>query len=259
MKYLVALIIAAIMACTNQSMKAEPIELTERNAVVLKGEVSSKSMAELSYQLSTNKQEKVYLFISSGGGSVFPGLKFVRFLKTLNKDVVCIADIAGSMAFTIFQSCKTRYIMEDTLLMQHVSSYQLAGQEPNNYRFAKFMRKVAKFLLKLDAKQLNMSTKTLYNKVRDDWWLFGSEALEYNAADEVVSVKCADSLATKTKTQTIRGMFASATITWSKCPLISAPVKIQSQIFGSPTKGAKELKRLLKKLNPRKALLNRKK
>jgi len=224
------------------------IELNESNHLVLRGEVNEISAAKLIHQISTSKSNEVLLFIDSPGGSVLAGLRIINIIENSGKKVTCIASHAASMAFAILQSCQKRYVLEDTIIMQHVMSYSLNGREPNNFQLANLLHKINVFMDKKQAKRIGLSYEEFRDKVRDDWWLFGDDAVKNNAADAVVKVNCTDSLSEKLTKEVVQLQFTTVTLEWSGCPLNSAPVNV-TQVKLSPLvsdlQAAEELKEFL--------------
>lgn len=218
-----------VLVSTAAPARADTIALEKDNTFVIRGEVTGAGMNKLSHQILESKADKVYLFIDSPGGSIFAGLKFMEAVKATDKKVICVANTAISMAFAIFQGiCSERLIMENAVLMQHVASYGLEGQEPNNFTFSKFLHSMAVALYAGQAKRMGMSYNDFYGKIRDDWWMWGDEAIANNAADRVVSVKCSKDMLSSYSTETINVLFFTIKLKFSNCPLISGPAGVSA-------------------------------
>jgi hypothetical protein len=147
--------------------------------------------------------------------------------KTIN----CIANTAASMAFVILQACTNRYVLESSILMQHVAFYRIKGDAPNNLSFVKFLEEMLFNVDKFQAKRLGISVKEFRAKIRDDWWFLGVSAIREKAADKMVSVICSLDLANKTYTETIRFFNFTFDVTWSSCPLIEEPIEVKINNF----------------------------
>lgn len=91
-------------------------KITKENSVHLKGTINNDSINEVINSISKNNI--VYLLITSGGGDTEAGMHLVNLLKT-RRDIVCIADYAASMAFTIIQNCGVRLSTENAYFMTH--------------------------------------------------------------------------------------------------------------------------------------------
>ena len=221
------------------------ITLTPSNTVVLDGEVNGNSVAQVMHDLYVSPAETQYLFINSPGGSIIDGLKLVNFLHSTDKNIVCVANFAASMAFVILQSCKTRLVTEDAVIMQHVASYSVQGQEPNNYSLVNFVRSIIKKMDKMQAERLGMTVEQFKSRTRDDWWLFDGDAVTEKAADGVVYPTCSPELAKQTKTITVRQFIFTAKLVVSGCPLIQGPLDVKSE---SGQEGRPEYQDFLKSL-----------
>lgn len=231
---------------------AREIVLTPTNALVLRGEVASDNMNALIHSIMTSKEDRLYLYIDSFGGSIFAGLKLIEAIKSTDKTIVCIANTAISMAFVILQSCDERLVVDDAVLMQHVASYGMEGQEPNNFTFAGFLHRVTKDLYKRQAERIGMAEEEFYKKIRDDWWLWDDEAVKANAADGKVLVKCSSELTKIYYTETIQVLFLSVELKFNACPLIPGPIvsSVPKELKKSPDAIA-ALTKVLEKFNPR--------
>ncbi len=207
----------------------EEITLTPDNTIVLRGTVSSSNMNKISVRILTAPVDTLYLFVDSPGGSIFAGLKLIDAIKSTDKNIVCIANTAISMAFVILQACDERVIVDNAVLMQHVPSYGVDGQEPNNYTFAGFIRSVSKGLYAMQAKRMGMTTSAFYAKIRDDWWMWDEEALTNRAADRKVSVKCSKELINKVSIEKEQVFIFTITMKFSGCPLIAGPLEDDSK------------------------------
>jgi hypothetical protein len=135
--------------------------------------------------------------------------------------------------------------------MQHVMSYRISGQEPNNYQLAQLLHRINIFMDKKQAKRIGMTYEAFRDKVRDDWWLFGEESVKSGVADGVAEVSCSESLSNKTSEETLTGLFSTVTVTWSGCPLAPGPVDVK-QVKASPLvsdhQAAQDLKEVLSRV-----------
>lgn len=207
---------------------SKSIVLTEHNHTAIIDTVDDASVSEVIKFLNLSEEKEVYLYLDSPGGSVFAGLKLVEALKSTNKTVTCIVQEASSMAFVITQACHKRLITSTGTMMQHVSSYGLRGQEPNNFSFAQFIRKVSQSMDEEQARRLGMSYKEFRDLVRDDWWLYGKEAVEKKAADGITSVSCNESLSRKVKVKNVQVLFFRVKLYYSACPLVTGELEVQT-------------------------------
>lgn len=236
------------------------IVLKPGNTIALRGEVDGMSVSKLIDALFMNNSEEVYLFIDSPGGSVVDGMRFIDVMKASGKKIICIANTAASMAFSILQSCDERYITEHGVIMQHVGSYGLRGQAPNNKSMTMFINRMFDSLNEIDAKRLGMTVDAFQKKIRDDWWLFGKDALAAKAVDGVVLVRCSKEMTEKRVSEEVATFFGSFTVIYSGCPIASDPLEIKTKT-ANPRMSAfdfdNEFAKFMDALSPRKVLMNR--
>jgi ATP-dependent protease ClpP protease subunit len=235
---LLLLILSSLMLLLASPAKSE-IVLTEGNTVSLKGSVTQTSIYEVTQSLGEhqNSKEKVYLLIDSPGGSVFAGLDLAYYLKTSGKNVTCISKTAISMAFVILQACNERISMDNSVHMQHVASYGVEGDAPNNLSFVMFLEKTLKIMQKMQAERLGLSVPKFNQKTRNDWWLFGGEEpVKHNITDKTETVTCSPKLYEKKEIMQIATMFGPINVEVSGCPLVSGGKVAKNQAPGSSAK-----------------------
>jgi ATP-dependent Clp protease protease subunit len=237
----------------------EEITLTPTNHIVLRGEIDSQSVSKTIHAILSSKEQELILFINSPGGSVMAGRQLVQVLRTTDKKVTCIANVAASMAFVITQGCHKRYVTDSSILMQHVASYGLEGQAPNNLTYTQFLERVLKQLDQFQANRMGLSYKDFKAKTRDDLWLFGEESVQQNAADKVVNVKCSTELAQKTIKEKVQVFIFTVDLEWSGCPLVEYPIKVGADDLKTSPKAQQRLHQLLESYSAREKVLNRRK
>jgi len=201
----------------------------DKNTITLRGEVDTINVNKLIYQIATSKSEEITLFILSPGGSVLDGDKFLEFMKITKKKLICVAEFAASMSFSIFQHCDKRYLLHNGLLMQHQASYGVSGSVNKNKAIIKFIHDLVDKVETSTAKSLNMSLNKYRRLTNDDLWLYGKSAFKYKAADELVDVKCSKALYKKKVKEVIQSFFGTVKIVWSGCPLITVPIKVNDR------------------------------
>ncbi len=227
MKKWILAFMAAMFSFT--ATAAEPVvTLTPQNSMSLRSEVDDASTSRLILQLMEYKGEKVYLYINSPGGSIIAGNQLIQAIHSSGHKVVCIADFAASMAFSILQSCDTRLVTDDAIVMQHQGSTEVRGNMTKLKKEVEFLQKLTDGLNKDDSSRIGMSLEAFQAKIHDEWWLVGAdEIVDSKVADGVTRVKCSAELAKKREVQVIDSMFGQAVLTWSGCPLASYPVAVE--------------------------------
>jgi ATP-dependent protease ClpP protease subunit len=208
------------------------LDFNSRNLITIRGPIQGSSST--SWITAMNDRDPdvdtIYLYLSSPGGSVLEGNKLIDQIKTLQLNgvnVVCVADFAASMAFVILQSCPTRLALPSSILMQHQMSLGLKGSLENVDNYLDFIHSINDNLEKLQSDRMNMTEEDFRNKVMNDWWIPGHLAKKLNAVDDLVMVKCSKELIPKRERITVRTIFGTVEITYSKCPIAREPIDIK--------------------------------
>jgi len=222
----IAFVVGALCLPLAQANAESKLVLDGTNAVVLRGEVTGESVAKLSTQILESKGDKLNLYISSPGGSIVAGIQLINVMRSSGKKINCVASIAASMAFVILQACDTRQVMESSIVMQHVASYSLEGQAPNNLSRVKFIHGMVRQLDEAQAKRIGLSLAEFRKKTRNDWWLFGSDSVKNNVADEMTQVTCTPELARKRVVEKFTVFIFKVKVVYSGCPVIEEPLEV---------------------------------
>lgn len=232
----------------------DTIVLTETNSVVLRGAVTDESMDRLKMELikKTNSlfpPKEIYLVLDTPGGSVQAGNSFIDFAKSLNIKVHTVTLFAASMGFHMVQSLDDRLVMQSSTLMSHRASLQLAGELGGEFdsRLNWIRRTIQQMDMEV-SKRVRMKYEDYQNIIRDELWLNGQDSITYRMADRVVKLQCGKSLLGN-YTESVNVLFFTLAVTWSKCPLISAPLgmNIKNNAKVTPEK-EKEFRSMINKL-----------
>ena len=105
-KILLAVLFLAI-PIKPELIEPELIEFKKDNFVSLRETINQDSSSRLLSKLNLieTKHNTIYLYINSPGGDVMAGLEIINYIKSLqrrDKQIICIAHNAMSMAFVIF-------------------------------------------------------------------------------------------------------------------------------------------------------------
>jgi ATP-dependent Clp protease protease subunit len=247
-KYLVSL----AMLCNIAYAKPVNILLTENNSVVFNDQVSAESVSKKTFEIMSKsiKASPIYLILDTPGGSVTAGLRFVDSIKSLGVPVHTITIFAASMGYQFVQELGIRYIIPSGTLMSHRGSVSgMSGQVPGelNSRVG-HLQAVLSGMSERASKRVGMAKEAYEAAIVNELWLDGTNAVQQNHADFIANVKCDESLLRDTYEQEVRTLFGPATLEFSKCPLISAPIKFRFDKTVKPEnferiKKAVELKR----------------
>ena len=209
---------------------ASTITLSSNNFVSLVGPVTASSVNDVIKSFNSKgvidymeDNKKINLYINSPGGSVFAGNHLVQYIKTLqdsNIEVNCIAQNFMSMGFVIMQSCTNRYIMFDSVGMQHQMSLGLRGNIENIRTHFGLLDRINNVIIDMEITKIRMERDVYLKKILSDWWLFGEENVKEGVADKLVTVKCIPSIINEKvkRTDSIFGIDFS--IELNKCPIL---------------------------------------
>lgn len=201
------------------------IILNPENTVSLRGQINEDTSNKFIEDLKNFNEGELNIFINSPGGSVSSGMKIIDHIEMLNETTTinCITDFAASMAFIIFQSCENRYILNSGTLMQHQMSLGLSGNLFNLNNYMKMVNNLNYYLDGKQAKRIGMCPADFVNKITNDWWVNGFDALDNNLADKVVKVKCNKEMYSKKELLTLNTFFGLVKLEFNKCPLLRKP------------------------------------
>ena len=182
------------------------------------GEVNGGSVETAILKLRSLDQSKTrYFYIDSPGGEVINGMRLSNYLRSAEgKGIVCIAEKAMSMAFVALQSCETRLVIENTMLMSHGIAGGMQGYIKQIESELILAKKLDYMLQRIQANRLGISIEQLLKNQNAEWWIIGIEdALNNNATDGVANVSCSLEIQKPVKVKNDEGQ----EITISKCPL----------------------------------------
>jgi len=215
--------------CLVPAASAMVVDLKKDNFVSLRESIDQSVSSRLLARMNAieAKHDVLYIYINSPGGEVMAGLEIINYIKSLqerSKEVICIAHNAMSMAFVIFQACSQRYILPSATLMQHQMALGMKGKLYDiNSRLA-YLNALELKLNQAQAARLEISVANFTKLIQNDWWLYGEDIIENNAADKVVTLACL--FDNYEETVAVHTLFGEVKITYSACPLINYPVQI---------------------------------
>lgn len=227
------LILALAIALLPKLAAAETIILTTTNTVTFRGEVSLESTTRMQLELTAlevlrgKADYPIYLVMDTPGGSIFAGENFIEFAKTI-RNVKTITLFAASMGSAIVQGLPGERLVVDTgIYMYHRASGSFEGQfEDGELESSlEFWKSYVRVMEQRNADRLGLDLKTYKAKAKDEYWVRGKAAVAEKSADRVVSIKCSTSLINQEITEVSFSLFGPASVTYSGCPLLRAPIK----------------------------------
>lgn len=236
---LFALLLSSLTFANEKSTRE--IILTDDNLVTLRDSFNDSSVSEVIQRIKAldaklSSGYPIYLFLDTPGGSIQKGLELMEFVKGLNRPVHTITLFAASMGFQTVQGLGERYVLYHSALMSHKARGSFSGEfggglSQLDARFAFWLKRIDQLDRQTVSRTKGKQTLESYRRSYDnELWLTGEEAVAAGYADEVVSVKC-DSTVNGTEQSEIDLMFFSVTVTFSKCPVNTAPLAVSASIM----------------------------
>jgi ATP-dependent Clp protease protease subunit len=249
----VTLVVVGLILLPLSSSKNEKndnvIVLSSENTMVLNSQVDGDSTSsiiskakeldsayskKLKGRLGLNKNKPLYLFLNTPGGSVQSGLEMIEALRGLGRPVNTITLFAASMGFQIAQNLDTRYIIQNGVLMSHRAKGgfegEFGGQFPSQIesRYALWKSRLDELDKQTVSRTGGKKTLESYQKqYASEMWLTGEQSVSQGYADQVVKVKCDESLSgTTLKEGLFLGMF-KVQYELDNCPLNTSPVNVK--------------------------------
>lgn len=231
-------VIAALGLMLATTAHAETIVLTEKNSVTFRGVVTEESVSKAQLELmdKCKNGKRLYLVLDTPGGSVPDGNQLIDTIKGLDCNVQTVTIFAASMGFHFVQSLEKRLITANGVLMSHRATIGMKGEIPGEFLTrVNFFWKSLTRMDRLAGQRMGLTLKDYQNKIRDEYWVSGPDAIDDKAADEIVNVRCGEGLEGTTDLVLLT-FFGPITVTFSKCPMITAPLAVQ---MGAVTKDNK--------------------
>lgn len=244
----------SILPFPNPKKKLPLIVLGKKNTLSFREVVTSRSISRLqrkllnmSYRLP--RKATIYLVLDSPGGNISAGNVFIDTAKAIPQKVKTISLFSASMAYHIVQNLDERIVTPSGTLMSHRASLGGMGGEIGSDGKGEYLTRTNWILRQLKimdskvARRLKMPLKKYQNLIRDEYWVDGQDAVAEKSADRVALVRCGKDLK-GTEIVVINSFFGTIDAHFSKCPLISYPIKIGKVNFSTANRAEKA--RLLK-------------
>lgn len=219
---------------SNQNPKT--VVLTSDNTVSLAGEINPDSVTNIINEFrkldakasSFGQQKPIYLFMYTPGGEIQSGLELIEAAKGMRRPINTITLFSASMGWQTVQALGERLILKNGTLMSHRAAGgfegYFGGKAPSQVdsRYAYWLQRIKELDIQTVERTKGKQTLESYREqYQNETWLTGSQAVELGYADEVVTVRCDDSLS-GTSSHQINFLGLDIHYETSKCPLITA-------------------------------------
>lgn len=215
-------------------IKEKRIVLERKNTLIFREVVTMQSVSRLQMKLlkldaSLPKNTPIFLVLDTPGGSVTAGSTLIDMINAMDHEVETISLFSASMGFHIVQNLGKRYITPSGILMSHrMKIVGLGGEVPGEAVVR--MNWMLRTAYKMDervSKRIGMPIKNYRELIRDEYWVIGQDAVDAHMADSIANVTCGKDMFGTYK-DNVRTFFGSLKLTWSNCPLIRYPLKVNS-------------------------------
>lgn len=226
MRYLLAIVLLTVSFLS----QARTVTLTTKNTVILRGEVSSTSVAEVEKDIIEAVKKRgrqsytIYLVLDSPGGSIVDGEDLIQFLKPI-RGLETISLFAASMASAIVEALPgKRLLPENGTLMFHRATGGFSGQFETGEVEARlfYAKTIVRQMEVRNASRLGITLEAYKNAVHNELWLYSSQNLgKIKAADEMIDLVCTKQLIDKRIEGVLDiGFGIQVKVSASGCPLL---------------------------------------
>lgn len=218
----------------NPSPRAElPVMILHKeNTLVFNEVVTDESVAKflVKAQEMSNKlpeSQEIILVLYTPGGSVDAGMQMIDAMKAFPQKVKTLTLFSASMGFQIVQNMDERMITPSGVLMSHRAKGGFEGEIGGELDVQlNAARRQIQFLDQIAADRMGMTLEKYRELIRDEYWLHGFESVEDRGADKLILARCGKDM-TGTEDKEFDVLFFKIKATFSKCPLITAPLDVK--------------------------------
>lgn len=212
-----------VLICSNLT---NSIELTSNNMVSLRGPINAFSSTKFIHETSNIQSNILNIVINSPGGSISDGNVIIEQIKSLSRSNIrinCICDFAASMAFIIAQACPHRYGLDSSVLMQHQMALSIGGEINRINSYMTYIDSLKNSLDTMQSSRIGMKLSLFQEKIKDEWWIYGKDNVKNNILDEIIVLKCSNTLIHYKDSVKITTFVGEVILTYIGCPLVREP------------------------------------
>lgn len=168
--------------------------LLQDRIILVFGEIteslSASIIAQLLFLSSQSKEQDIYLYINSPGGSVSAGLAIYDTMKYISPNIVTIGmGMCASMgAFLLSSGSKNkRFALKNTKIMIHQPAGGASGKASDIMIVAEEIIKTKKLLNEILANNTDQPLEKIEKDVELDYYMTSEEALTYGIIDTILT------------------------------------------------------------------------
>ena len=152
--------------------------------------VANAIVAQMLFLESEDPDKDIQIYVNSPGGSVTAGLAIYDTMQFVKNDIVtyCIGQAASMGALLLSAGTKgKRFALPSSRIMIHQPSGGAQGQATEIEITYKEIQRLKDMLTEIMAKHTGQPLKKLAKDMDRDYFMSGTEALEYGLIDKVLS------------------------------------------------------------------------
>lgn len=173
--------------------KVKVITLTNENSVELYGEVNLSSVELAIEELNERKKnnpERIYLVITSPGGSVLAGAMLLSSIEgsDIPVDTICVA-LCASMGAQIHAMGEKRYMTDRSSLMFHPAAGGFQGEFDTMISRMNYLNRYVSKMDAYVARRTGIPYDEFKKRIRNELWLDSQEATDENFNDAIAYIE----------------------------------------------------------------------
>lgn len=229
-------LLAILLLVPSFAFAVRTIDLNEANTInfnqAFTAEFVAKKQVEAITKCSENVNSTINVVLYTPGGSISAGKLFFDTLRSLPCFFDTITIFSASMGYQTVQNLGKRYIIPSGTLMSHRASISgLSGEVGGELdKVLNLIKSEVEEMEQWAANRVGISLEQYKEEIRDELWMTAEEAVEKRHADEVVLVRCNESLM-GSEYSTVNTFFGPISIEFSKCPIVTAPLSVKAGNF----------------------------
>ncbi|MCG3175364.1 MAG: ATP-dependent Clp protease proteolytic subunit [Candidatus Omnitrophica bacterium] len=227
-----------------KEVKRVSVTLEQENTILLNDSVNETSIAKLQIEFLEKhsklpRSKPIYLLLDTPGGSILSGAKLLDTIRASKRKVHTITIFAASMGHVLVQELGDRLILGSGILMQHRARLSgISGQLDGEFESQLgFFKSLTEQFNKNAAKRIGVTLEEFKSSVLNEYWAFGSKAVEENHADAIADAVCGESLTgIIVEDKEVLSLLGKEKVqtTTSKCPLIQGFLDVKINGVSNP-------------------------